>query len=135
MICRLEVEPWVSAAMMCLGQVVDLETANEFHNEVFSIDSFSSYDVECDCIYESQVQEFERLHPECAPETLIAWRTWVETHNHTELCITSRPNFRFKATNYRVQWERHMGRRMTANRALTRQEMKRMLQTCLESMP
>lgn len=68
----------------------------------------------------------------CDCGTDAKWRTWREAHDHDPRCPEVRPNF--KCGDVEVRWYKYIGRGMTVNRDVSRDEWRALFARCFDSL-
>lgn len=72
------------------------------------------------------------FHCDCGKQT--AREAWYQAHPHPATCPTQLPNFVYKPTGFEVSWYKYPFRGATANREISRQELKAMVDDCIASL-
>lgn len=69
----------------------------------------------------------------CTCNYSAEWNAWTEQNDHAPRCIVQRPNFAHFASGLEVRWYKYIGRGMETNRDVSRQEWRRIISECEES--
>ena len=152
-----EYEDFCTAMIMELLKLIDPEQASchafDFENEVFEVHPYWWGD--CTCDFHRHETRFRRTHPHAAncrykrmrhaylkSEMMVycdcrvqdQYYNWldVEGHCHSPDCRLVLPNFR--CGDITIYWYKNIGRGMSCDREVTRQELEDMFQRCFESL-
>jgi hypothetical protein len=95
-----------------------------------------------DGIYEKLCKKHNVSYPEgcaihCTCDYEQRYIKWLEKigypNGHKEECLTIKPNFHYKPTNYRMKWYKYPLRDSYANQDLTLEQFKDIIDKCIKS--
>lgn len=92
-----------------------------------------------DKIREALCKEMSLPYPDgsaihCTCRYQADYAKWRKDNNHSTKCLTVKPNFLHKASGYEVRWYKYIGRGMSANREITRDQWREIFRACQDSL-